>query len=234
MNLARASVAEIRLDGRFAARLTCPAKLVPAPGQYLLASQRGDLTQALAQPVFAAGYWSGGFYAAPPLPAGWQPGLELNLRGPLGRGFSLPLQARQVCLAALSGNSGRLLALLDQALAQKAGVVLLADDPPANLPAALEILPPAALPEILKWAAYTALDLPREALPALLNLLDEQRGRTSRRALGGALAQPEVQALLETPLVCGGRAECGVCAVHLDGTRRVSLACKDGPVFDLL
>jgi hypothetical protein len=41
----------------------------------------------------------------------------------------------------------------------------------------------------------------------------------------------EAQALVITPMPCGGIAECGVCAVT--ARRGWKLACKDGPVFDL-
>ena len=188
---------------------------------------------ALAQPLFSSGLCPGGFFLAPPLPTGWFPGLELNLRGPLGRGFSLPPAARSVALAAFDGQSARLLALLAPALAQKAGVVLLADLPPEGLPAALEIMPLAALPETAPWADYLALDLLRESLPELRDLLNlgpggaYAHGKNSRP--GGV-----VQALVETPLPCGGIADCGVCAVRPGNSSAFKLACKDGPVFDLV
>jgi len=222
MYSAKGCIEEIYLSGAeavSAARLSCPAGLVPAPGQYLLAQDPADPRAALALPVFSAGVCPGGFLAAPPLPTGWLPGMELELRGPYGHGFSLPASARRVALVACDGGSARLLALLDAALGQKAAVTLLTDTPPAGLPAALEISPLASLPEIARWADYLAIDLRREQLPEWLPLL-------SPLFKGGY-----AQLLIGTPLPCAGLAECGVCAIRTRSGYR--LACKDGPVFDL-
>jgi dihydroorotate dehydrogenase electron transfer subunit len=124
-----------------------------------------------------------------------------------------------VALAALGRNPARLLALAEPALAQNAGVVLLTDIIPYGLPAAIEISPLAALAEALRWADYIAFDLPRAALANLLREIRE------------AAYASDGQALIETPIPCGGMGECGVCAIGLQKGYR--LACKDGPVFDL-
>jgi dihydroorotate dehydrogenase electron transfer subunit len=108
---------------------------------------------------------------------------------------------------------------VEPALAQQAGVVLLADTPPDGLPAALEISPLAALPDTLRWADTLLLDLPRAALPSVLKLI-------AQAAYSG-----EGQALIETPLPCGGMGVCGACAISL--RKGHPLACKEGPVFDL-
>ncbi|RPH60939.1 MAG: hypothetical protein EHM81_05290, partial [Chloroflexi bacterium] len=204
------------------ARLSCPPALIPAPGQYLLAHAATDSDAPLAHPLFPTDTTSNGFHAAPPIPSNWLPGLELTLRGPLGRGFHLPPAARRVALAAFGSTSARLLALLEPALSQKAEIVLLADTPPENLPAAIEISPLAALAEITPWADYLALDAPRAALPAIRDILNP----------GSRYFYPvAAEILVETPLPCGGMGECGVCAVPQ--RRGYRLACKDGPVFDL-
>src|SRR5690242_4922242 len=93
-----AELTEIYLNGRSAGRLRCDPRLVPAPGQYLLA--HAHPADPLAIPVFSAGACPGGFYAAPPLPTDWQPGTYLHIRGPLGKGFQLAQTARFVALAA--------------------------------------------------------------------------------------------------------------------------------------
>jgi NAD(P)H-flavin reductase len=219
MQTAQGCIEEIYLDGRRAARLTCPPALVPAPGQYLLAWAPTDPHASLACPVYQAGTCSGGFYAAPALPATWQPGTQLSLRGPLGHGFNLPPAARRVALIAFGNTSARLLALLEPALAQKAALTLLTDAPLPGLPSAVEISPLAALPETLRWADYLALDLPTG--PAL----DEYK------SLLRSLHPGSGQVFIETPVPCGGLAECGVCAVNLGVGLRY--ACHDGPVFDL-
>ena len=219
MRTATGCIEEIYLDGARAARLSCPPGLIPAPGQYLLAATENDPHTALACPIFQAGPAPAGFLVAPPLPESWLPGQLLHLRGPHGRGFTLPASARRVALIDFSGSSARLLALLPLVLAQKAAVTLLTDQPPAGLPPAIEISPLSALPESARWADYLALDLPRQSLPDVLPLLAAQ------------LKPGYAQALVITPLPCAGLGECGVCAVRTRSGPR--LACKDGPVFDL-
>lgn len=206
-------------DSRAAGRIVCGPRLIPAPGQYLLAHALGS-DSPLPLPIFSAGIAAGGFLAAPPLPAAWTPGASLLLRGPLGRGFRLPASARRVALAALDSSPARLLGLIPPALTQGASVVLLSDSPPENLPLSVEVQPQKALGDILAWGDYLAMDAARDALADLLNTL----GRNPKRPNA-------IQALVRAPMPCGGIAECGVCAVQLP--RGWKMACKDGPVFDL-
>jgi hypothetical protein len=234
MHTATGFIEEIYLDGRRAARISCPAELVPAPGQYLLATSNTDPDAPLAQPLFSAGACPGGFYAAPALLISWLPGARLNLRGPFGRGFSLPAGARRVALAAFDGDCARVLALLQPTLTQNASVVLLSDQPPAGLPDALEILPLAALAETAPWADYLAIELRRERLPELFSLLNPQSMPAYVRE--GKSIPPRsgfTQFLVVTALPCAGLAECGACTVSLPPRAELKLACKDGPVFDL-
>ena len=208
-------------DRRAAARIACAPTLIPVPGQYLLAHDPAS-DDPLAVPVFSAGTAPDGFLAAPPLPRVWSPGLTLSLRGPLGRGFVLPPTVRRMALVALDVSPAPLLALLAPALAQDASVALVCDAPPDDLPDDVEIRPLAALSEICDWADYLAVTVPRESLPGLRELL----------GYGGRSKIPRVaQALIVTPMPCGGLAECGVCSVIVKNGER--LACKDGPVFDL-
>ena len=77
---------------------SCPPNLIPSPGQYLLAGDGSD--SPLPVPLFHTDSAPQGFLAAAPVPDWWHPGLELSLRGPLGRGFTLPVSARKVGLIA--------------------------------------------------------------------------------------------------------------------------------------
>jgi len=218
MDTAKGCIEEIYLDGRRAARFSCPPALIPAPGQYLLA-HAADSDSPLAHPVYLAGTCPGGFYAAPPLPLNWLPGVKLTLRGPLGHCFTLPVSSRFVALAAFGETSARLLPLLEPALAQKAAVVLLTDNPPSGLPNVVEISPLSALAETVRWADYLAIDIPRSLFSEKIEFFQ------SFSYIGYA------QILIETPVPCGGIGDCGVCTVS---TRKgYKLACKDGPVFDL-
>jgi len=72
------------------------------------------------------------------------------------------------------------------------------------------------------WADYLALAAPRASLP----------GRRERPGWPRPPQVPrEAQALVVTPMPCGGLADCGVCSVEVK--RGMELACKDGPVFNL-
>lgn len=206
-----------------AARIICAPSLVPAPGQYLLAHAPSEPNSPLPHPIFLAASHPRGFYAARPLPVSWTPGTQLTMRGPLGRGFHLPASAHRVALAAFGENPSRLLALLEPALTQNAEITLLADRPPKGLPPAIEILPLSALADTVKWADYLAIDAPRAALTAIHATLKPN----SRPLFSGYT----IEILVETPLPCGGLADCGACAIHAQ--RGTLLACKNGPVFDL-
>ncbi len=219
MHTGKGRIDEIFIQDGRAGRISCPPALIPAPGQYLLAHADADWAAPLPHPVFKAGNAAGGFIACAPLPAHWTPGTELNLSGPLGRGFSLPAHAKKVALASFSSTCSRLLSLLEPALAQSAEITLLTDTPPENLPPSLEILPLAVLNETLAWADMLAIDLPSSKLFSLLRLCRDQ------------FNQIETQILVETALPCGGMAECGACAIQIPGA--YWLACKDGPVFQV-
>lgn len=208
-------------SGLTGGRLLCPQKLIPSSGQYLLAHDPTS-SAPLPVPVFNAGLVPGGFLVAPPIPQSWQPGTALSLRGPLGRGFSLPVSARCVALVTLGETHARLKSLQTEASRNDASVVLVSDLDLPNLPPEVEIQPLSALTEVTAWADYIAIDLPREALPGLREKLgiDWQAG-----------VRFEAQVLVVTPAPCGGMGECGVCAVTV--RRGWKLVCKDGPVFDL-
>ena len=220
MYTGKGRIDEILISGERAAQISCHPGLIPAPGRYLLAHAEADSSAPLPHPVFNAGYAPDGFYAAAPIPSTWLPGLELNLQGPFGRGFNVPTSARKIALVAASGSASRLLSLLEQLLAQKAEIVILSIAPLENLPRAIEILPLSALPETAPWADYLALDLPRHQLEFTL-----EKYRPILLTAG------VVELLVETPLPCGGIAECGVCAVRQ--RKGYALACKAGPVFTL-
>jgi NAD(P)H-flavin reductase len=220
MNAGKGQVLELILqDGLRHARLTCPGNLVPAPGQYVLASDQSDAP--LPVPIFYTDSAPNGFIAAAPVPDSWNPGSELYLRGPLGRGFLLPLSARRVGLVAFENSPARLHGLIQSALHQDADVVLVSDLRIDKLPDEVEVQPLSALAEIIEWADYIAIDTARENLTGLREqLFNGQRAK----------ALFNVQVLIRTSVPCGGIAECGVCAVIVKSGWK--LACKDGPVFD--
>jgi hypothetical protein len=220
MSTGKGQVIELLLeDGSRYARITCPPNLVPAPGQYLLASDGSD--SLLPVPLFYTDSAPQGFISAAPPISAWSPGRILHLRGPLGRGFSLPFEARRVGLVALDDSPARLRGLIWPALKQDAAVVLVSDITPEDLPDDVEVQPLSNLNDVLEWADYAAFDVARENLPQL-------RERLRKRSLLATRMQTQV--FIRTAVPCGGMAECGVCAVTLKTDWK--LACKDGPVFD--
>ncbi len=224
-------------DGCLYLRVACPSNLIPSPGQYLLASNGSNAS--LPVPLFHTDSTPDGLAVAPsqhfiavaPILDSWTPGRRLHLRGPLGRGFTLPVSARKVGLVAFDDQPARLRGLIRPALIQGAAVVMLCDcsprsaaewdSSPGNLPDEVEVQPLSMADEILEWADYLALDVAREHLPLLRERLFNGE---QRKVSSGA------QILIHTPIPCGGIAECGVCAVTLKSGWK--LACKDGPVFD--
>jgi hypothetical protein len=215
---------EIYLDnGLISGRIVCRKDLIPAPGQYLLAHDPSS-EATLPLPLFNAGPLHGGFRAAAPIPEAWRPGTKLFMRGPLGMGFSMPTSARRVALLAMRSHLGCLRALLEIALGQGAAVALVSGSAGnGEVPPEVEIRPLAALAEAAAWADYVAVDLWREDLPDLRELLGE--GMIAGKSF-------PAQVFVGTDMPCGGMAECGVCA--LPARRSWRLACKDGPVFDLV
>jgi hypothetical protein len=206
-------------DGDRYVRVSCSPQLIPAPGQYLLANDGSG--SPLAIPVFYSDSAPQGFIAAAPATADWSPGLVLHLRGPLGRGFSLPLVARRIGLVALDDAPVRLRGLIRPALKQDAAVVLVSNTMPEDLPDDVEVQPLSSLSDILEWADYVAFDVARENLQEL-----RERVRNRSRLA----ARTDAQVLIRTAIPCGGIADCGVCAVTLKSDWK--LACKEGPVFN--
>ena len=210
---------EIYLDSSI--RVICPPELIPAPGQYLLAHASGS-DAALAVPVFFSDSAPNGFRSAPLKNSPWNPGAQLNLRGPLGHGFTVPSFARKVALVAFDESPARLRGLIPLALKLGAEVVLVSDSALDNVPEAVEVQPLQALMEIFQWADYAAFDAGRESL----NRLGEKFGKGEQ-----AKGPREAQVLVRAPMPCGALAECGVCALTI--RHEWQMICKDGPVFDL-
>ena len=220
MHTGKGRVVELILTNGFHhARLTCAENLIPSPGQYLLASD--DSHVPLPVPLFYTDSSPQGFIAAAPIPDSWDPGREIYLRGPLGRGFELPSSARRIGLVTLTDSAARLYGLIQPSLKQDAAIVLVSALGVDNLPDEVEVHPLSALSEIIEWADYVALDVARENLPGLREqIFNGKRAKVPIKA----------QVLVRSPVPCGGIAECGVCAVSVKSGWK--MACKDGPVFD--
>ncbi|MBI3163172.1 MAG: hypothetical protein HYZ24_00700 [Chloroflexi bacterium] len=219
MKTTRGKVEEIFLDG--SARISCPPGLIPTPGQYLQTQADGSYPP-LPVCLFPSLSSPNGFRSAPPIPSEWTPGKSLTLRGPIGRGFSLPPSARKTALISFDDSLSRLLGLVSQALAQKSEIVAVCDTVVEGLPEIVEIQPLRSLPDVLAWADYAAMDMERGKLIRLEKNLE---------ALEQAAARIEAQVLLRSPMPCAGIADCGVCA--FTSRRGWRMICREGPVFDL-
>jgi hypothetical protein len=218
MKTAKGSIEEIFLDD--SARISCPPELIPAPGQYLLAHANAS-PDLLPVPLFSSRSTPNGFRSAPLPSHRWLPGDPLMLRGPIGHGFALPLAARKIALIACDDSPARLRGLIPAALKQGAEIVLVSDSSIEDLPEIIEIQPLKAMLEILQWADYAALDVARENLHGLREMLGEQ---------DQAGLKSETQVLVHAAMPCGALAECGICAVTI--RHEWKMACKDGPVFN--
>jgi hypothetical protein len=216
-------VKEIRLgSGGLQGRIACPPRAVPAPGRYLQAYAPAEPDAPLGVALFMAQPAMDGIWAASPFPATWGPGTRLAVRGPLGHGFDLPASLSRLALADLGDSPDRLLPLAYHALQQDCSVTLFTNSSPRDLPTSLEIYPLGLLRETVGWPDLLAIDLPLKRLPELRSLL----GLAEHHPL-----PCQAQALLWVPMPCAGIGECGACAVPAQ--RGYTLACVDGPVFQL-
>lgn len=208
-------------DEGLTARVDLPARMAPAPGQYLLASSLSG-ADILPTALYLAAAEDDGIELCGDLPAHWTPGEKVWLRGPAGNGFHLPARARRVALIALSGQVARLLPLASQAVARQAAVSLFSERLPVTLPAEVEALPLQALADAWSWADYAAVEARLEQVDQLGRLLCLEPSN-----------RPPIPAeiLVYSRFACAGAADCGVCALKISG--RYRLCCKDGPVFEL-
>lgn len=202
--------------GEPSAVIVCPPQAVPIAGQYILAVDKQSI---LSTPLFPVGDWNQGFLASPPLPDSWRPGTKLTLHGPLGHGFRLPADVQRLALIALGDTNARLLPLAISYLHNNVSVTLFSDAPVPNLPHSVEAYPLNDLPESVSWADCMAFDVPMGSLERLAGLVDSFP----------ELAASRSQILIQASMPCGSLGDCGVCAVKVG--RSWKLTCRDGPVF---
>lgn len=204
--------------GKPALRLDLLPGEIPAPGQPLLAYLPGS-GAVLRTALFASRIDSAGFISVEiPSPA-WRVGSQLDLLGPIGRGFSPAPRTRRWLIIALDKPVDRLLPLVDDAIAGDIPVVLYSEAQLPALPAQVEIA--TSLEDVIQWADYIALDTKSSSLSNFANMIG-----TGSRLHPAA----QVEALIDLPLPCG-LGVCSGCAVHRGGDWL--LACQNGPVIDI-
>ncbi len=169
-------------------------------------------------------------------------GVELDSLGPVGKGFSLPAQARRILCLGQGDAAWTLLPLVQSASARGYAVTLAVEAMTRR-----QLIPTAMLPVSVEYHIATTDgsagrkgDL-RSLLPELLPWADAVMAAADRafyRHLGQRIEEARVllprgfaQALYQMDFLCGTGA-CQACAVDVAGGRR--RVCLRGPVFDLL
>ncbi|MBN1813782.1 MAG: hypothetical protein JXA14_18220 [Anaerolineae bacterium] len=214
-------------------------------GRFVLADLGGYLRTPLF-PAFLEGETFWVLVSSDHPAAALQPGVGVDLIGPLGRGFEVDEVARRLLLVADVPHLPVLLPLVSQnpGFSKKPGfsaALLLSASTAAEL-YPVRLLPPdlevhiftadgsaghegSALdlfPDLVCWADCVCMACDPAVYPALAEVVREVRIRPVERF---------AQALIVPPMTCGVGA-CQGCAVTVaDGFK---LACTDGPVFDLL
>ncbi|MDA1329559.1 MAG: hypothetical protein O3B43_00605 [Chloroflexi bacterium] len=210
------------------ALLELPRKAMPRPGQYLLANETLTLQEPVPIALFPAGPGSslksssqGLLPMWGQLPEHWNAGTPLALRGPLGRGFTIPLRARRVAFIALAETPARLLPALIEAANKGLEITLYCDSPTRELPLNVEVHPLVMLTKPQEWADFILVDTVRGEIDGLAQKL----GAVDQFAsLNGEI-------LVLGPMPCGGLAQCGVCSLNIALGQK--FICEDGPVFNL-
>ena len=213
-------IQEIHLRAGSYQVILAPIRLQLNPGQYCTAYGDED-GEFLAQILYPAGENESRYGVTGKIPDSWMPGMQIHLSGPNGHGFNLPASARRVAVIQLTHNHYRLLPLIEKALEQGAAVVYCANALFLGLPSLVEVLKLDFIHEAIQWADYAAVEAADHQLVELLALLG---GKPLEKQ------SPNVEVLVDTPVLCAGKGDCGVCSV---ATRKGWMrACKDGPVFD--
>ena len=232
------------LDGpELAAHLT--------PGQFLLLRCADPFTTYLRRPIFPAPLEKGQLELLlrpePDPGLAWlstrQPGDELDVIGPLGRGFPTPEQARNLLLVSDGQALSPLLGRMNRAVAAGLAVTLLLGGQRAAALYPLDRLPPAVEVQLSTLDGSAGHRGPLTALlPDLLRWADAvcAVGSTALyRALKNGVAAvrlPDETGFLYG-LVAEGLLPCGVgtcLACTVPAADGWWLACADGPVFDLM
>lgn len=197
----------------------------PAPGQFLQAYRPVDHHQPVGETLFMGGFLSsplppGQFLTASCIPTSWQPGDRLEVRGPLGNGFSIPEGTSRLALCAFGDCCDHLLPLAANVLSTGGEVALITSGDFSRLPASIEIGRLEDLPDLLRWADMAACSIPMDETTRFF----DQLYRLS------PLPCP-TQVMIYGHLPCNSLAECGICAFKTKKGQTLTV-CQDGPVFD--
>ncbi len=167
-----------------------------------------------------------------------QPGEELTVFGPLGKGYAVNRDAQNLLLVAGGLGVAAVIALAEEATGRGKAVTLLQGArtasklyPPEELPKEVEVL--SATDDGSAGHRGRVTDLLADHLPWADQLFacgPNAMFRSMSQVMGEARSRKPVQALLEERMGCG-TGVCYGCAVF--ARRGVKLVCKDGPRFEL-
>lgn len=208
------------------ARISLPVEAQPKPGQYLLINHNSHPDETLPYTFFPAMSLpaleqADELLITGDIPPDWAPGIRLAISSPKGRAIRIPSGTQKLALLAPAGSSARLLPILGEALSQSIAVVLLCQNIPASLPDQVEVRDFSQVQEIIAWSDFLVIDIPHsdEKDPQeMLASLDISKRTNGMVLMSGAYP-------------CGALADCGLCSVR--AKRKIVLACKDGPAFDI-
>jgi NAD(P)H-flavin reductase len=214
------SLVNIWHDGKAACfQFSLSVEIHIKPGQFLMVRSGMDV---IPFPVYPAGITPGTLTSMNSAGSEWQVGENLAVSGAHGMGFDIPAQARRLLMVSTTGSPIRLLPSAIEMLERGGEAALLASVTPTQIPAEVELLDEDQLNDALTWADCIIGD-------ARLRNLTSGKNLFSRT--GNGFSGLAVQVLVDTPLVCSGKSQCGVCAVKTrHGWKQ---ACTDGPVFNL-
>jgi hypothetical protein len=218
-------VREVTLDstGTWSFRIEIFQALQVSAGRYLLGSSRTDLNEPFPVALFPLDEGVDYFSAVAIQRPDWKPGEELQLRGPLGRGFTIRKEHHKICLIARGIRLHYLHLLIKQYLASGANLVLCTEVHPADIHPVIEIQPYENSLDAAAWADASYLVTDAGYLEQDLKLIGAESGSFQFREL--------VEVLVLSEMPCGGTADCGVCSVV--GRRGWLFPCSKGPVFQV-
>jgi NAD(P)H-flavin reductase len=189
------------------------------PGQYIMAHGDSDI---LPIPLYPCGLKESQYTSLVTTSQNWRPGDLLTIRFPLGKGFSLPGTVKRLLMVSGTNNPLRLIPVASRVIEEGGEAAFFTYHLPDRLPVEIEVLTRDQVAEAITWADGIIGDIPLSRLLIWKNLIAGE----------GSIPQKKtIQVLVDTPMACGGTADCGVCAVK---TRHGWMhACTDGPVFPL-
>jgi len=205
-------------DGKAACFVFGTSSIIPIQaGQFLMVRGIEDI---LPIPVYPGGTLKGMFTSMSSAGRHWKVGELLSISGAHGKGFNIPSLSRKLLMISSTSTPLRLIPLATQIISAGGEVALYAGFIPEHIPSEIELLSKDQLAEALAWADCIIGDARQKNLSTWKDLFS---------GLNISLHGRDIQILVDTPLVCAGASDCGICAVKTKhGWKH---ACSDGPVF---